>query len=110
LMLVPAASAEEMLRKFSAPENRATATANPYVLGADSYHLPFKHLLNFRLSSLGTAGTAPNYARVLDYLHVPSPFIGTETILNPTTAPATVTGGPSLQAPFNKVSHLREPG
>jgi len=110
LMLVPAASAEELLRNFTAPQNPATPVSNPYILDPKSYHLPFKHLFNFRLSSSGVAGTAPNYARVLDYLHVPSPFIDTEQILNWNTTLGNVTGSPSLLAPFNTVSHMREPG
>ena len=111
LMLVPAASAEELLRNFSAPQTPATAADSPYSLAiADAYHRPFKHLFNHRLSSPGLAGSAPNYARVLDYLHVPSPFIGTETILDWNTSLGNVTGSPSLLAPFNTVSRMREPG
>lgn len=57
---------------------------------------------------------APHYYRILDYVCVPSRFVETDTLLNPT-----VFAGMNiplndprreLAAPFNRVDHYREPG
>ncbi|MEX2167919.1 MAG: hypothetical protein WD851_01290 [Pirellulales bacterium] len=68
---------------------------------------------------------APNFYRVLDYLYVPSKFVGTDTLLDPgvfnragdPTRPVPVPPvlspldpRSSLLAPFNRVSKYREPG
>ncbi len=110
LMLVPAAAAEQMLRNFTTLTGPPAAGQDPYALNPDSYHRPYRHLFNFRLSGIGTATTAPNYARILDYVHVPSLYVGTETYLNPGTAPGPVNGAPGFIAPFNAISNYREPG
>jgi hypothetical protein len=53
--------------------------------------------------------------RLLDYVQVPSPFVGTETWLNPASfggVNVTSTNDPryGLQPPFNQVKSYREPG
>ena len=68
---------------------------------------------------------APNFYRILDFVHVPSRFVGTDTMLPaeifndvPVVNDATTGGdimGPGdprylLQPPYNKVSRQREPG
>jgi hypothetical protein len=45
--------------------------------------------------------------RLLDYLHVPSRFLGTDTELNPVTMSTATVG---LRPPFNRVSNYRDPG
>ncbi|TWT88980.1 hypothetical protein Mal64_24710 [Pseudobythopirellula maris] len=57
---------------------------------------------------------APHFYRLLDYVHTPSRFVATDTLLNPTqfadptVEPADPRAG--LVAPFNRVDHYREPG
>jgi hypothetical protein len=71
---------------------------------------------------------APNFSRILEYVQVPSRFVGTDTLLNAETfddaAPSTVyptepvgtditdASDPryNFQPPFNKVSRERDPG
>lgn len=95
--------------------------------------LPFGHLLNFfastnaRKDSTGNPLAAPQFNRILDFVYVPSRFVGTDTLLNAetfndvpsyvsTTEPVgTDISGTSdprynFQPPFNKVSREREPG
>jgi hypothetical protein len=118
LLLVPAMSAEQMLRSFRAndtgmpdlnPFENATVFPTAFETLAP-YHRPFKHLLNFRLSSDGQAGSGPNFARVLDWVHVPSPYVGTETVLHGDTNLPPAGGSPPFTAPYNVVPHYREPG
>lgn len=100
---------------------------------------PFGHLLNF-FSTAGLPANvlppsaandtipdgigAPHYYRFLDYVQVPSRFVGTETVLTPEVfndvANVADTAGSDIvspndpryrfQAPFNKVSERRDPG
>lgn len=68
---------------------------------------------------------APHYYRLLDYVHVPSKFVGTDTMLNPSVfnrlgedlTPNTIDDvllpndpRQSLLTPFNQVAKYREPG
>jgi hypothetical protein len=69
---------------------------------------------------------APNYFRILDYVQVPSRFVGTDTLLtaeifnevpglnNDTATGGDITGPGDprylLQPPYNKVSRQRDPG
>ncbi|MEM8945071.1 MAG: hypothetical protein AAGD11_07800 [Planctomycetota bacterium] len=88
----------------------------------------FGHLPNMQLSEV-PQNTKPSDVpsglhRILEYVHVASPFVGSETWLNPlafdnfyelsdgTVVPLTNTNDPrfQLQPPFNKVSAYREPG
>ena len=59
----------------------------------------FGHLLNFYGSDDG--GLSGNFYRLLDFLEVPSRYVGTEEWLSPTTFP---------NNPFNFVSNYRYPG
>lgn len=121
LLLVPDTSAEQLVRQFS------TVTAsNPYDLNANAVSggttSPFRHLLNFLSTADGLASTAaapkaPYFYRLLDYVHVPSRFAGTETWLNPANFSAALPTAPVEQSlasffhpPFNKVSNYRDPG
>jgi hypothetical protein len=51
---------------------------------------------------------SPGFYRMLDYLYVPSRFVGTEIQIDPTTATAAT--GHSFHPPFNRISTYREPG
>ncbi len=72
-------------------------------------------MLNFFGTTDNTyaSGQAPNFYRALEYLQVPSRFIGTETILSPSTFLANGSGGTATQfflPPYNVVSNYRDPG
>ncbi|HEY4259281.1 MAG TPA: hypothetical protein VGM98_03935, partial [Schlesneria sp.] len=130
-----------------APANTLPST-NPYANdGQDSFPVagsnstgtsqrykasfPFGHLLDFfavasqRIDP--TTGTllqpnqqppGPNFNRILDYVQVPSRFVGTDELLSPdvfvnsSANPITSPDDPRfyLQPPFNKVSRARDPG
>ncbi|MGL4512173.1 MAG: hypothetical protein ACRCT8_03725 [Lacipirellulaceae bacterium] len=89
-------------------------------------HATFGHLLNFFASAplparsvpttTGdvTAYGAPHFYRILDYVHTPSRFVATDTLLTPAQfgAGAVAPNDPrrELLAPFNRVDNYREPG
>ncbi len=84
----------------------------------------YGHLLNFFRTEEDSSGVVTDNTnikgiaglyRILDYVHVPSPYVSTETWLNPRdfgSAALTSIDDPrySLQPPFNRVSSYREPG
>jgi hypothetical protein len=63
--------------------------------------------LNF-FHAAGGSGAA-QFHRVLEYVQVPSRFVGAETWLNPTNFSA-ATGPQFFRPPFNYVSNYRDPG
>jgi hypothetical protein len=112
---------------------------------------PFGHLLNYFMAAALPAATqmvadcadedsdgnttelilkatgAPNYSRILDYVEVPSRYVGTDTLLDPAvfnddpTRASTLPADPddiispsdpryAFQPPFNTVSRERDPG
>jgi len=134
LMQVPVTRSSELLRWYTlatalgamdSPYNTATPTPQ------------YGHLVNFFHSSpfAQTDGSIHAY-RLLEYVHVPSRFVGSELVLNPGTAgmmnpngfrnhllpsppypantpnrianPATL--NPSFLTPFNRLARYREPG
>jgi hypothetical protein len=150
IMQVPASSSSLMLRDYSLINN---FTPNPYdgntfVSGTSplqpkapaqqlaAQHAPFGHLLNFFATSGSTAVAAtdpllptgaPNFQRILDYVEVPSRYVGTETMLSPeifNDVPTTISAAEpvgtdisgvddpryALQPPFNTISRQRDPG
>ena len=126
LLMVPASMPERLAYELSGP-GVATPTVNtayqidPYKVGAvpmppnADARGPFAHLLNFFCSTDNTfqAGQASNYYRALEYMRVPSRFVGTETILNPSVFSANGNGGTATQfflPPYNYVSNYRDPG
>jgi hypothetical protein len=96
-MLVPWLSSSQLLGRF-----RMAATGDkPYTDPTQ----PFSHLMNL----FPSGSPAPEELhRVLEYLGVPSPFVGTEVWANPTAA-ANSTNHP-YHPPFNRISAYREPG
>ncbi len=119
LLLVPASSPDRLLVEFASLETPSPTTAavtgyQPYDPAQPNVRGPFPYLLNFFNSSDTTyaTGQASNYYRIFDYVQVPSKFIGTETILNPSVFSTTsqpVSGVP-LMPPFNTISNYRDPG
>lgn len=116
LLMVPATSASQLLQQYS---TNITVPPSPYIANAGAFQVPCQQLLNFMLSADGNlngpAGKAPYFYRLLDYVQVPSRFVGTETYLKPTNfVNRTLLGeqqyGSILHPPFNKVSTYREPG
>lgn len=119
LLLVPASSADRLLLEFSSPGTTTTApvpNVSPYgyngTNGAIDFRYPFGHLLNFLHSTdqNGTPGKSANFYRILDYLRVPSKFVGTETLLNPNFFQANNPAMSPFLPPFNSVSNYRDPG
>jgi hypothetical protein len=124
LLLVPPTSAEQLLRNFS------TVTGNPnaYTPGPGAFYLPFKHLTNFFLSEKASASfQAPYYYRILDYVGVPSPFVGTDEVFSPDRFGSGALPKPEIKSqyfaanseqelasylhpPFSRVSNYRDPG
>ena len=98
---------------MSSPEDLTTDFAFEFPAGFDVYsdvqdadgdltnplRSKFGHLLNFYGSD--EAGAFGNFYRLLDFLEVPSRYVGTEEWLSPTTFP---------NNPFNFVSNYRYPG
>ncbi|MCC7087008.1 MAG: hypothetical protein IT427_18570 [Pirellulales bacterium] len=117
LMLVPATSPARLLTEFTTitngqPYNQSNNTPQ-------NQRAPFNHLLNFFHSSDGSSGVGQSAAaaNVLEFLEVPSPFVGTEMFLNPQQF--VWSGGPvgteppgteGLHPPFSVVSNYRVPG
>jgi hypothetical protein len=100
LMQVPWVPSSQLLLKFTV----AAAGDDPYTDPSK----PFSHLTNFFVS--GASGTPDEELhRVLEYLRVPSPFVGTEIWANPTAASGNP-GTHSFHPPFNQISAYREPG
>jgi hypothetical protein len=124
LMEVPASTAARLGLEFSyfSPGGPAPTTS-PYDTSVDPnpYKRQFNHLLNF-FNASKEDGTQPggDFYRIFDLVHVPSPFVGTETMLEPavfhTPDPnnplqgAGVEGTEGFRAPFNWVSNYRDPG
>jgi hypothetical protein len=93
-------------------------TTGSYEIGQNAQQRrEFRHLLNF-FHSRNDDNPAPDESAdlfcVLDFLHVPSRFVGTETVLNPnvyseTNAPA---GNETalFRPPYNLISNYRDPG
>jgi hypothetical protein len=115
LLQVPACSAARMVWEFQI----ASASSNPYTppgLGAPAYaNVPYPQLAGlFQSEASTTTGTAPQLYRILEYVGVPSRFVGTETFANPLDPSMTFGNSGynshSFHPPFNRISHYREPG
>jgi hypothetical protein len=156
LLNVPSGSSSTMLRFYSAGAaanpydgteiDPITSKLKTNSKRLDHLRSPYGQLLNFKLTSvtppnagIDTADIdgdgdktevlytgAPHFYRILDYVQVPSRFVGTETMFNAETfndvslpgveAAATMDlTGPNdprfaFQPPFNKISRQRDPG
>jgi hypothetical protein len=109
LMLVPSAKSRDLLRTFSI--NTAAARLyqpNPVIPPTATWY-PFTHLPNFFYSAITPPlGQSTQFHRLLEYVRVPSPFVGTEIQANPALAAAA--GTHIFHPPFNRISAYREPG
>ena len=133
LLQVPYASSYQMLRTFGLRETRGDLA--PYANSSLEYirsidpapsvppsPLPpelwpyeadgggqvgpiFGHVMNFHRSD----ANAGHIYRLLEYVHVPSRFAGTETIFSPTDFQSGA-GTQGFHPPFNRVSNYRDPG
>lgn len=127
LLQVPASSPQRLGLEFATMDEQMIPFYKER--GDQSPSAPFGHLLNFFFSSKvdsnftqlhatrdsQTSGVS-NYHRLFDYVHVPSRFSGTETMLDPRVY-TTGNGQDKAQgefapyyAPFNRLSTYREPG
>ncbi len=127
LLMVPTSRSSRLLQEFSGTLN----TSDPYrdvekaASGRTPEYLPlskqgaFGHLPNMYLAEPAITATAlpgavPNLSRVLEYIHVPSRFVGTETWLNPThfgqLVSKTKDARMNRQPPFNRISAYSDPG
>ena len=102
LPLVPASSSSRMLVNYS-----MSTGGNTYEDGAGT----FTHLLNF-FNSDETAAVPPDpppahFYRLLEFVHVPSRFVGAQNQLNPDMA---VGDAHVHHPPFQWISRYREPG
>jgi hypothetical protein len=112
LLLVPRSRSSRLLFDFnSTPSSYAAVPAATPAAGVG-------HLLDFFQTGTVPASTTHFY-RLLDYVQVPSPFVGTESVLNPQafTPPLPSASGLTetqmmsfYHPPFNKVSNYRDPG
>ena len=125
LLMVPAMRSSHLLRQFSmTPGMPDPFLRDVNLLDVDLQPDPtvnwnFNHLANFFATRAlaSTAGGPPpppdeqsaSLYRLLDYVHVPSRFVGTETQLHPQSAydPG---NAHDFHPPFNKISRYREPG
>ena len=122
---VPSYRSSQLLQSFgfnfdgSQTENYAQTDTPMEIKLSDSNILktdgPYGHLMNFFRTEKSSNGRGiVGMHRILDYLHVPSRFVGTETWLNPQAFSAFVedTSDPryGLQPPLNRVATFREPG
>jgi hypothetical protein len=81
---------------------------------------PFQHLLNFYDSTLtytpvnttrsDTSVSPANFFRIFEYLNTPSPYSGTQNLLNPVAMSGVVSGLHWFHPPFNWQSQYRDPG
>ena len=113
LMLVPASSSSRLFYDFTLTP---TPTVEPYDATGNDFaksRAPFGHLLNFfktaKTPSPGASDSdagelASHYYRLFEYTHVPSRFVGTETLLNPGAAAfgdSTAAQTAGFRPPFN---------
>ncbi|NOY41998.1 MAG: hypothetical protein GXP26_09195 [Planctomycetes bacterium] len=130
LMLVPRSRSSQLLREFSGEANQINlyAAANVPIKNRTVDNRPayvpqskqgtFGHLPNMYLSENPSANKLPDVvaglSRVLEYIQVPSRFVGTETWLNPAMFGQQISDATDArmnrQPPFNRISSYREPG
>ena len=100
LVNVPYSTPGRLTQQFTIDDG----TVNPYTGVANRLNGGFGHLFNFFASDIGGGGppTKPDLYRVMEFLEVPSRFLGTESNM--------VSVGNFVQDPFNFLSRYRVPG
>ncbi len=107
LMLVPSTRQYELLHDYEVVA--AAAMLNPYA-PAGPEEVPFPHLVNFfRTPNPDGSRQAPSFYRLMDFVHVPSPFVGTTTAGEPSDLAGTADFH-FFHPPFHGISLFREPG
>ncbi|MBN2295881.1 MAG: hypothetical protein JXM70_25850 [Pirellulales bacterium] len=103
LMLVPTSHPGRLLSEYT-----TASGANPYNagVGIPAFGIPFGSLANL-FNSSNVANGSPELHRLLEFIRVPSPFVGTELQGNPVTFSG---GTHNFQPPFNRISKRRDPG
>ena len=117
LLMVPSSDPRRLLWEFQflpssgAPPYTTSAGGGVGYPNTGGIGVPYPYLLNFFHSSAGSAsGVAPQLYRILEYVGVPSPFVQSETFINPSTASTGAAGLHNFHPPFNRISKYREPG
>ena len=100
LTLVPGSSSSRLLRDYS-----AIAAPDPYANPSG-----FAHLLNYFRSDFTATTSEPGWAAVLEYIGVPSRYIGTERYFNVNAANLAAPPLFGLNPPYHGWSRFREPG
>jgi hypothetical protein len=120
LIEVPASTPARLCLEFDYLRNPTQLEGPTYPINRGVWTDPqnpgmreFSHLLNFFRSSTGNPPGGDFY-RLFEFVHVPSPFVGTETLLDPVAFQTPASGASAapvgLRAPFNWVSNYRDPG
>lgn len=118
LLLVPASSPSRLLLEFTAPKvlthyHASSLGTDPFAAGGNTFaacHARGANMLNFLHSSaVGSSSNSANFHRLLDFVEVPSPYLGAEKWYNPANF-ATGSGAATFRPPFNKLSRFRDPG
>lgn len=106
LLLVPATDQFLLLHQYGFSQGNP----QPYE-SSERAKVPFPHLLNFFHSAkdADASAKAPDLHRLLEYVHVPSRFVGTELQGNPDSFKLGA-GNHPFHPPFNRISTYREPG
>jgi hypothetical protein len=120
LMNVPFVSSSQLPRKFGTAVNdrlvyKPETLAVEKDLGFDLLSSHYPHLLNFyadnTVDSSDWDQPGPSLHGLMDFLEVPSPFLGTESFVNPTTFEGNAHGiSYGLSPPFDRISSYRSPG
>lgn len=124
LLQVPGQRSSKLLERFS--RSPVAGAPTPYDPDPSVGSPQYGHMSNFFQSSPFTEmDQAPHLYRLLEYVHVPSRYVGTELVLNPSrfkthrvvavgNAPNQITNpttlNPSFLTPFNRISQYRDPG
>ncbi len=104
LVNVPYTSPESLTKRFTIDDPAVTNISDPYSeVAANHVFGRFGHLLNFFSNDrdVGAGNEAPNLFQIMDYLEVPSRFLGTESNLNVSSF---------SRNPYNFLSRYRVPG
>jgi len=103
LLNVPRTRQSQLLNEFTLIDT----TQSPYIGPAARQ---FGHLWNFFAHDDNDSQTSDHSHRLFDYVRVPSRFVGTEKILNPSAFSQLNNITIGRLSPFNSVSNFREPG
>lgn len=99
---VPYVAPNQLMAVFSIDDG---AMVDPYMPGTipnrPTLSGSFGHLLNFFANDVGAMPAQPNLYKIMDYLEVPSRFLGVDATLTPTNW---------ARNPFNYISRYRVPG